>query len=456
MFIKTVSWFIGVTLLFWLLIMTSAGVGEAKTNPPISPLIPSATTTTWFVETPAALAGYDLKKISCPSLTVCKALSNQIIFGWDGFVWVKEYEIPDGPAYDFEDIDCPTVDFCKAVGQKTSILSWDGTSWMADPGTENYFSNSVSCVSPDFCMVSSNHEFLSWDGQSWQLFSLGENHRTHYVTCTSSTFCMSSMTFFYGSHVFGGYIARWDGTTWTESIGAPHGSSFGLISCTSSTYCQAPHNPHLYVWDGTAWVSREISFRYHTWHCFSSTFCRTTNRQNIYLWNGEYGVTEYWNPDSYINHMDCYSPTFCKSVGAAGMIFNMLTQSINNSSQGFKLKIDQAPSCLTSVEITELAELPPYATSEMLPGRSWQVAKEGCNQPIIGSLTLPMPVTLEPTDMVCTYTGRLWQCVEPTYNPELMTQTTINGYIHLGDWAIRRPGPNSSAHQIFLPLFQTP
>lgn len=473
MLLKNLVWCLGVIPVLWIGIIISAGVGYARPQETFSATLPDfavtfsaptlpITTTTWFVENSAVLGGYDLKDISCPSPTVCKVISNQAILGWDGLAWVKEYE-REGGEYDvFYDIDCPTIGFCKVVGQMTSTISWDGTVWTADPGTENHLNTSVSCVSPDFCMVSSDHAFLSWDGQSWSYLSLGSNTSTHVVACTSPTFCMSTMSFFYGSHIWGGYIGVWDGTTWADSLSAPYGY-FEDVSCASPTLCKAIGGSGLYTWDGTEWLMSDNNFSFSRIRCLSAAFCKALGyygssepyTSTINSWDGVTWTVEYEaTPPQDIKGVDCYSPLYCKAVGSAGVVATMFTQAIHDVSEGFELEIAQIPSCLASVVITELEELPPHVTPEMLPGRSWQVTKEGCNQPITGSLTLPMPTTLEPTDMVCTYTGRLWQCVEPIYNPELMTQATINGFIHLGDWAIRRPGPNASAYQQFLPLIQ--
>jgi len=203
---------------------------------------------------------------------------------WSGSTWTIQptpNEPDSGASYLFA-VSCSSSSSCTAVGEQhppdgtTAGLAehWDGTTWsiqsVPTPAGDQFVSmTGVSCPTASFCMATafSDSGALAeqWDGSSWSIVpsvDLGTDSGLESVSCMSPSFCMASG----GSAVQPLLAEEWNGTTWSLlNIPTPpntDGDSLDGVSCTDSSHCTAVGRvgflPVIVAerWDGTSWSSQ--------------------------------------------------------------------------------------------------------------------------------------------------------------------------------------------------------
>jgi alpha-tubulin suppressor-like RCC1 family protein len=171
-------------------------------------------------------------------------------------------------------ISCVSVRFCVAVGHsgvgtaETLIEVWNGSAWStgAAPPTPTFMSatelRAVSCVSVNFCVAvgtwrdqgaspdSSGPRALIdvWNGTTWSqhvgaIKGEPEDDRVtlNGVSCVSSSFCLAVGSF--GNGPLETAVGSWNGETWKylprpRTLGFPN-DELTSVSCVSPTFCMA-------------------------------------------------------------------------------------------------------------------------------------------------------------------------------------------------------------------------
>ena len=127
--------------------------------------------------------------------------------------------------------------------------------------------DSVSCVSPEWCMavgtafagtIHSHSASETWNGTQWSILAppIAEPMS---VSCVTSTFCTVAGDDGLGAPA----AASWDGTTWTAATLPTGTGSLGSVSCATVTTCLAvgtDASQHAFadVWDGSNWTSLAV------------------------------------------------------------------------------------------------------------------------------------------------------------------------------------------------------
>lgn len=397
-------------------------------------------------------SGESFNAVDCPAADLCKAVGNSgLIKSWNGTTWTEEESNVGENLYS---VACPSTTSCLAMGENGAWLTWDGTEWhqesllqpdqRAGGGSYDYLT-SLTCPSTTLCkaigqLVSVTHSnLLSWDGTEWtiELTETDEGFQHTAVSCPTTTFCLAN----------GPQTMLWDGTDWTETTA----DVIDVFDCVSATFCKGYTDSHLYHWDGTAWTQQDSALNITSVDCVSETFCQASNGEMVYSWDGTAWTAETVTTST-LNAVSCFSANFCVGVGRYGTMLSMVAHTLIDVSPEFEVNLYNYEGCIAPLTITQVNSNHPQATADMLTGRYWTIETEKCVTEIHGQITLPTSVMPEPADMVCAYNGRLWVCEPPTATST--TTYTIDGLLPLADVTIKRPGPNASAHQQFLPLIQ--
>ncbi len=238
-----------------------------------------------------------------------------------------------------------------SVGASTQAMATPSWSIVPSPNSVRSTNvlDSVSCVSPSFCMaVGGGNSTLieSWNGASWSILASAPDSPSVLtgVSCVSPSFCMAV-----GSGSDYTIIESWNGTTWSVVPSPPAGfePSLNAVSCVSPVSCQAVGDeldPGLLAlvtltesWDGNTWsvvpspnpggikshyILKGVS-------CVSPSWCQAvgdwglqSDRTLIESWNGStWSILPKPNKrrtPNQLNGVSCISPTSCTAVGYAG------------------------------------------------------------------------------------------------------------------------------------------
>ena len=243
-----------------------------------------------------------LQSVSCAGPSFCIAVgvegspSSTLSEQWNGSAWsiVAPAPVPVGTqSAQFNGVSCVSSTFCVAVGTITiagfspSTLNeiWDGSSWTTThPGADHPSSgasqfNSVSCVSPSFCLAAGQQGptpnpsplVEAWNGGAWSLVTAATGPGTlgnwfSSVSCAGASFCElvgASDTPGTGPPTTT-FIETWNGQqlSLTPSPNAPSSTidSLSGVACFSQTSCSAVGqsggaNPTTIAlsWNGSSW-----------------------------------------------------------------------------------------------------------------------------------------------------------------------------------------------------------
>jgi len=116
-----------------------------------------------------------------------------------------------------------------AVGDKGTILRWDGANWTnVESGTTQRF-NDVYCAAPNNCWAVGDGVVAGWDGTRWNVQTSGAINLSA-VACEpgNPNYCLAVGNWF----GFLGIIFRWNGAGW-GFVGFGFGQSYLDVACPS-------------------------------------------------------------------------------------------------------------------------------------------------------------------------------------------------------------------------------
>ena len=319
------------------LLLVTAGCGQSSphsaSGSTTTTTAPSTTTSTtpspWSAPSAAVDGGHPIASVSCPTPSFCLALSpDGTSYRYDGTSWSAPISvIGTGPAPTpaAADLACGSPTFCMAVPGGNEVVRWNGTSWVAaqtlggaqglqalacvgnsfcvtvDGEGDAYFyegnwssavnawggPNSISCVSPTFCMATAGGT-SRWDGRSWtQPQDVDTSGQLDAVSCATASFCVA------GDSV--GNILAWNGTSWsvpqpvdpggaTQSVGS---NALSSVSCVNPTFCIAVDSGGKALsFNGTAWSAPgpiDGGTGLASVSCATTTFCLAVDKQGRVL-----------------------------------------------------------------------------------------------------------------------------------------------------------------------------
>lgn len=286
------------------------------------------------------------------------------------------------------------------------------------------------------------------------------------MDCVSETYCKGIERITTSQVYFA--IYGWDGMTTTIET-QPSPFPFYDLECLTEQFCKAlSHNTSLPVlsWDGTEWQGEPLTptlpstDTLRAISCSSETACKAVSWQgNVVSWNGtEWRLEEQFANTIEAAYLECPTSAVCYGVAlspigeTSGFVFGMYHQILQDVTDSFVLDINEAPTCLTGVTITQHEQNHPEAPAGMQTGRYWSVDAP-CSGPLMADLTLPSPMTPTAEMQICYKDDPdgLWSCRRDGATAETIT---VNNLTSLSDWFIGVPDP-ALTHTIYLPVVVT-
>ena len=274
--------------------------------------------------------------VSCASATTCTATdaSGQAL-RFDGTTWSAPVQLfPPWPANALAystPLSCPTTTFCLAMAPHAAVVAYRDGAWLAPvtigPDTPEGSWGGVSCTSATFCALGRGDGYLTtFDGTTAGALVRPRAAVAWWsMSCVSTAFCVAAGV---DRSTGAGYVARWNGSTWTVTA---VGAQLGAVSCPSTTFCMATDSSGGYVrFNGSTWTSRASIDSYSNFFegrelsCTSASFCVVLDPQlGVRRWNGStWSAVTALDPVTDLNGgLDCVSPTMCVVVDQLGRWF---------------------------------------------------------------------------------------------------------------------------------------
>ena len=281
---------------------------------------------------PAINDGFTVNAVSCVSPTFCMAIGNWSAGGdgtdvttFDGNSWSQPSSAltTDG----LTSLSCTSETFCMASGYGGNYLTFDGSTWsgsnpiLPPPSLPLNGTTSVSCASPLLCVATSIVEgtVYTYNGSTWSLVpsvkgTTGENS----VSCAGPSLCAVAG---------GGFLATFDGNTWTSDP-----VSADTVSCGSATLCAAVNiGNDMQVFDGSGWTDDGVIDPGNPIidvSCSGTSYCAAVDQSgNVVQYNGtSWTIGPVVESRSYgaapaLEHISCTSSTFCVVIDEDQNVF---------------------------------------------------------------------------------------------------------------------------------------
>ena len=259
----------------------------------------------------------------------------------------------NGPQYLLNGVDCPAADSCVGVGgisvngtgdhasNHSLVERWDGSSWAVQVTPDAGNLDAVSCPSADFC-VAVGTSIMTWDGTTWKIVSSTPDEAGA-ISCPTTDYCA----------VVGrsGWLAQWNGATWSTATSLLAGVTFRGVSCFQPSSCTLVGNTSQLAgltsvigrWDGSSFVrdsgpvAAQGNLELSAVSCPEASFCMATGyaiqggypfvATRALRWNGTGwepiatpNVTVRRNADAGVNGLlgvSCSSSTACTGIGGS-------------------------------------------------------------------------------------------------------------------------------------------
>lgn len=199
------------------------------------------------------------------------AVGDEAILRWDGNTWTKVLS----PTSVLRSIDVVSGDDAWAVGDRGTILHWNGVEWataISSTATVTMHLMSVDMVStidgwaaggadvePDFDIYAP--VILRWNGSDWS--EVDVTVQAYSLILRSVDMVSETDGWIVGGGLWANSstILRWDGTSWKE---IPHSASsiLGSVSMASEDEGWIGTLDGVLYWDGSAWTQKSIPDSY--------------------------------------------------------------------------------------------------------------------------------------------------------------------------------------------------
>ncbi len=216
---------------------------------------------------PIGAVGFDAYGLSCPTRTFCAIATDDavvILSAAGSRAYPLQFE--QGFKTHWQSVSCVSPTFCMvgggvlggSQGSAGVVSSWNGVAWspvqvvLAAVPTNPTVLWSLSCSAPTACVAAdSNKRVVQWNGKEWfspKAFGTG-GIDSFSASCTTKSFCLA----------VGGRSSRtltWNGRSWRKrATGVVHSNDGnGFVSCLSSSDCVAAFDDGaLQQWNGDRW-----------------------------------------------------------------------------------------------------------------------------------------------------------------------------------------------------------
>jgi hypothetical protein len=226
-------------------------------------------------------------------------------------------------------VSCVSPTFCMDAISGGDISTWNGSSWSAPQAiyADPTFWQSadgpmpISCVSTSFCVVAASTDAFIWNGSTWSAPLVVDSGSNYFISlsCGSTTLCVVVD--------FEGNAMTWNGSTWSAPLDVDSSNSPDSVSCASASFCVVvDQEGNALTWDGSTWSALESidpDNDIDSVSCLSASFCMAADYQgNALIWSGSsWSAPQFIDPGStYHKYNDdpdsisCVTATYCVGV----------------------------------------------------------------------------------------------------------------------------------------------
>jgi len=214
------------------------------------------------------------------------------------------------------------------VGDKGTILRWDGAIWKAFASPTNNKLYAVYCVNATDCIaVGEKGTIIHWDGAAWSTMASNTPRNLFAVSCEPNN---PNNCFAAGGRFSKGIIQHWNGTSWSnsESTSGPGNSRYNNLSCPSITCYAVAANGTIRRYDPGSgnWVNdvSGTSVPLNGVACTANNYCWAVGNRTGHRWNFDFRNVTDWTPITVgvtnkakqnLNAVSCIDAGDCWAVG---------------------------------------------------------------------------------------------------------------------------------------------
>jgi serine/threonine protein kinase/uncharacterized Fe-S cluster protein YjdI len=256
---------------------------------------------------------------------------------------------PAGRPRVLNSVSCLTPTFCVAVDNQGGALVYDGSRWSRPDSTESSL-DSVSCPTTTFCVAADGSRagsVLFYNGTTWSQPEVIDRDGLGIVTvsCPTTTFCAAADALY-------GDVFLFDGKTWSQPMSFSEG--VGFLSCPTTSFCAAAEDNGggFMFYNGTSWIEPNATYPdIGVISCPTTSLCVGADGSgNAFLFNGKtWSQPDTVDPNEGLLDISCPSTSFCAVTDQLGrvLLFNGITwsqpETVDASGSGI-----QAVSCPTA------------------------------------------------------------------------------------------------------------
>ncbi len=231
---------------------------------------------------------------------------------------------PDQVGGNLDSVSCVSPAFCVAMDRSGEAATFESGAWSAPAAVAPAYpggSDLVSCATEKFCMaVGSAGYALSFDGSTWSPPTyLEANGGITSVSCGSDRFCAAVDA--YGS------VFTYNGSAWSAPLLVDPGEDLTSVACTSPSFCMAVDSfGQAITFDGVSWSTPvQVGQAYDdldSVSCASASWCALGSGVpdgGLFTYDGSAWTDwSYADTTSPTESLSCTSPSFCVAVDSAG------------------------------------------------------------------------------------------------------------------------------------------
>ncbi len=295
---------------------------------------------------------------------------------------------PDQVGGNLDSVSCVSPAFCVAMDRSGEAATFESGAWSAPAAVAPAYpggSDLVSCATEKFCMaVGSAGYALSFDGSTWSPPTyLEANGGITSVSCGSDRFCAAVDA--YGS------VFTYNGSAWSAPLLVDPGEDLTSVACTSPSFCMAVDSfGQAITFDGVSWSTPvQVGQAYDdldSVSCASASWCALGSGVpdgGLFTYDGSAWTDwSYADTTSPTESLSCTSPSFCVAVDSAGDAV-----SFDGATWGTPVAVS-AGAALSSVSCTSASfcmALDTTSSAFVLGSSGWSAS--GSFDPVHGDLT---------------------------------------------------------------------
>jgi hypothetical protein len=257
-----------------------------------------------------------LTDVSCTGYARCAGVddSGQVVM-FDGTSWSAPTQLTGTDEFrGFKAVSCRGSLFCVSVGDETGLWEYHGTAWQEVSVNVPSELIDVSCSSATTCVaITTDAAMVRRTAAGWGALTrvAPSGYLASAVSCPHRDFCVAAVRPSVTS--VGGYVATFNGVSWSRPLRIDRYSYLTSLSCPSSSFCTATDaQGYVLRYRGSTWGSRHLeAIAADKISCLSRSFCVAAEYGgDAAIWSGSWRLTHV-APSGTTPGVACISTTRC-------------------------------------------------------------------------------------------------------------------------------------------------